>query len=87
MRIRLRIDRLVLDGTPFAEWRPAELQAQLAADLEVALAGAGLRWPEHDVAVRRIVAAEPAIAGEPLPQFSANVARTVGAAIRTAGEP
>ena len=86
MRIRVHIDRLVLDGASFAEWLPAELRGQLAGDLQAALAEVASPWPEQDVAVRRIVAPGPAIAGAPLPRFSANVARTVSAAITTAGE-
>jgi hypothetical protein len=88
MRIRVRIDRVVLDGLPMDGRDRASFERALHAQLLDEFAGAPIAMPDHDLRARRVVASpvrmEP---GAPRGALGEGVGRSVHAAVRRTGRP
>jgi hypothetical protein len=82
MRIRVRIDRVVLDGLPLAPSARAPFEASLRRALRVGLLAPGAQLPEQSVRERRVVTAPIDIAVHRTPvALGARVGRSVNAAV------
>jgi hypothetical protein len=86
MTIRIRVDRVVLDGLPFDYADRASFERGLHAQLRDAFAGSASAMPDHDLRLRRVVADPVRIdLGAAGGALGAGVGRSVHAAVRQAG--
>ena len=86
MRIRVRIDRVVLDELPLASRDIGRFETALHAQLLAGLAAPGAILPQGSVRERRIVASPVALhdAGSAA-ELGTSVGRSIGAAVSRSG--
>jgi hypothetical protein len=88
MTIRIRVDRVVLDGLPIDGADRVSFERALHAQLRDAFAGSASAMPDHDHRVRRVVADPVRIdPGAPGGALGAGVGRSVHAAVHLARWP
>jgi hypothetical protein len=75
LSVRIRIDRLVVEGLPLSHRDRAALAANVEAELAGALRAGRDGWPRHGTTVRRVVG-DPVPVGPPTALGSA-VARSI----------
>jgi hypothetical protein len=82
MRIRVRIDRVVLDGLPLESSERGAFEASLQRALRVGLMVSGAHVPDQSVRERRVVTAPIDIGVHRTPvALGARVGRSVSAAV------
>lgn len=82
MRIRVRIDRVVLDGLPLESSGRGAFEASLRRALHMSLLVPGAHLPDQSIRERRVVATPIDVGVHRTPvTLGARVGRSVGAAV------